>query len=76
MNSHGLVGLALDFPWISPAAQNFLPGQWPPADNFPVSVDAKGRVISRYSDHYWDLTPWSRKTLKLNFGDGPRKGNP
>lgn len=70
-------GLAIDSPLISPDAKNFRPSAWPPTRDFPVVIDAKGNVVSRYGDPIWDLRPWAKKAAILNFGDGePRKRTP
>lgn len=70
-------GLAIDSPLISPDAKNFRPSAWPPTRDFPIVIDAKGNVVSRYGDPIWDLRPWAKKAAILNFGDGePRKRTP
>lgn len=69
------LNLAIDSPIVRPDAQNFRPMTWPPTDDFPVVIDATGCIISRYGDFTWDLRPWAKKPVILNFGDGPqRKG--
>lgn len=65
-----LPGLAISV--VIPQAQNFKPPSWPPEDNWPISVDANGRAISRFSDHTWDLSPWHGSSLSLTFNDGPK----
>lgn len=65
------LGLAIDVPLVTPAAQNYRPQTWPPQREFPIVIDANGKVVSRYGDHTWDLSPWAKKALLLNFGDGP-----
>lgn len=69
-----LVGLNIDSPLNSPKLGNFLPSSWPPPPDFPVVIDASGKVVSRYGDPIWVLTPWAGMALKLNFGDGAPKG--
>lgn len=72
-----LVGLDMRSANATPGSENFLPETWPPACDFPVVIDADGRVVSRYGDSIWDLAPWAGETMKLNFGDGVvRKGDP
>lgn len=51
------------------SSPNFKLGSWPPRPDFPIVVDAKGNVISRFSDDVWQLWPWSNKLLSLNFVD-------
>jgi hypothetical protein len=63
------LGLALDLPFISEERSNFRPSSWPPAPDFPVVLDAKGSVISRFGDPVWDLTVWAGTSAILNFGD-------
>lgn len=48
-------------------------GSWPPPADFPVAVDSSGRVLSRYGDSRWTLTPLMRKSFTLNFGDGRQR---
>ncbi|HEY8585434.1 MAG TPA: hypothetical protein VIL60_01755 [Rhodanobacter sp.] len=72
-----LVGLNIDSPLVTPQGSNFLPPSWPPPDDFPVVIDAQGKVVSRYGEPIWDLSPWAGEAMKLNFGDGKlRKGDP
>lgn len=71
------LGLAIDTPLVSPQSRNFRPPRWPPPSTFPIAIDANGNVVCRYGDCRWNLWPWARKSLTLNFGDGPqRKGVP
>lgn len=65
------LGLAIESPVVTPDSINFRPKTWPPADDFPIVIDAEGQVISRYSDQLWNLNPWVRRARILNFGDGP-----
>lgn len=57
--------------WITEESPSFQPPSWPPPPDWPVSEDKDGNVLSRYGDHIWDLSPWSGRSFKLNFGDGP-----
>jgi hypothetical protein len=71
------LGLNIDSSLITPTAANFRPTTWPPADDFPVIIDHRGEVVSRYGDPVWFLWPWAKTTMVLNFGDGPQKrGHP
>lgn len=65
-----LIGLNIDASRVSPEQQNFKPPTWPPEQDFPISIDEVGRVISRYGDSIWDITIWAGSVTKLNFGDG------
>lgn len=71
------LGLAIDSPEVRQDAPNFRPPTWPPPRDFPIVMDAKGNVVSRYGDSTWDLRPWAKKPAMLNFGDGlPTKHSP
>lgn len=50
-------------------APNFRLTQWPPEPDFPVVIDKIGNLVSRYSDSTWDLSPWARSTMCINFFD-------
>lgn len=67
------LGLGIDSPLVAPTAPNFRPPHWPPPKDFPIVIDAKDNVISRYGDPEWKLWPWAKKSITLNFGDGPRR---
>ena len=67
------LGLAIDTPLVTPAAQNYRPQTWPPQPDFPIVIDADGKVVSRYGDPTWNLSLWAGRPLVLNFGDGPLK---
>ncbi|MYM96873.1 hypothetical protein [Duganella vulcania] len=56
--------------WITPTSPTFRPSTWPPARDWPVSIDRDGTVLSRWGDSVWDLTPIAGTIFKLNFGDG------
>lgn len=65
-----LPGLQMSAGTIATAAVNFRPSTWPPADDYPVVVDAQDVVVSRYSDPTWQLWPWAGRSLSIGFGDG------
>ena len=67
-----LPGLNVSAPTTTPEARNFRPPTWPPCDDFPISIDAEGRVISQYGDHRWDLSPWAGTALSVSFNDSPK----
>lgn len=70
-------GLNIDSPLVTRDALNYRPPTWPPPKDFPVVVDARGVVVSRYGDPIWKISPWAKRLEVLNFGDGPqRKGVP
>lgn len=59
-------------------AEETVPGRsptWPPAPDFTVSLDKSGSPVSYFKDSIWDFSPWARKRLVLNMGDGPVRKN-
>lgn len=60
----------IDTPLIDSKAECFTLNCWPPSDDFPVTTDAAGKVISRFADSTWILTYWTTASTTLNFGDG------
>lgn len=40
---------------------------WPPRDDFPIVVDAKGNVVCKFGDDVWDLSLWSRKPERISL---------
>ncbi len=65
--------LGIDSSLAVPDALNYRPPCWPPQPDWPVILDAAGRVVSRWGDAIWRLDPWAGKPVTLNFGDGPTK---
>lgn len=63
-------GLAIESPLAVPSAANFRPPSWPPPPDWPVTIDAHGKVVSRFGDSIWRFYPWSKKADVLNFCDG------
>lgn len=59
---------------ISPDQSNYTLPCWPPSAHFPVVIDTSGKVVSRFSDPVWDLSPWVLKPMRLYFGDKPVPG--
>lgn len=70
-----LTGLKIGQSNTTTSSANFAPKVWPPAEDFPVVLDAHGSVISRYGDSIWHLTPWANRVLTINFGDGQCRSN-
>lgn len=66
-------GLRLSSDWITPIHRSFRPPTWPPPRDWVVSEDRDGRILSRWEDPIWDLSPWAGRSMILDFGDG--KGN-
>lgn len=73
MNMLTTLGLSIESPLAVPGASNYRPESWPPPPDWPVVIDAQGKVISRWGDPIWRLDPWAKKAMTLNFGDGPVK---
>lgn len=69
------LALAIDSPLVNPTTRNYRPPSWPPPADFPIVIDADGKVISRYGDSKWELWPWAGRPLTLNFGDGERSSS-
>ncbi|MFL1490009.1 hypothetical protein [Pseudomonas antarctica] len=78
MNSNTSIRrLGIDSPLVLPTSDNYQLPSWPPPNEFPVIIDSNGKIISRYGDTIWNLTPWAKQSLRLNFGDNPqRKDDP
>lgn len=62
------IGIESDL--VTSTSPNFRPPSWPPPRDWPVVIDKKGVVVSRWGDPWWNLTPWVGKATELNFGDG------
>jgi hypothetical protein len=70
-----ITGLKIEQPNLTPKSENFVPPYWPPPNDFPVTIDSQGNIVSRYGDSIWHLTPWASRVLTINFGDGPCRSN-
>lgn len=57
-----------DINFVTENSACFRPLTFPPNDDFVVSVDQSGNVVSKYSDDVWDFTPFGSK-VKFNFAD-------
>lgn len=68
-------GLAIDASTMGSASESHRPTTWPPSDDWPVVIDAKGRVVSRFSDSKWNLSPWAGSALSISFNDEQRIRN-
>lgn len=69
-----LLGLQIDSPIVHSQASNFRPPSWPPPPDWAPILDAKGHPECSYSDTIWPLDAWAGRPLKLNFGDGKKRG--
>jgi hypothetical protein len=68
-------GLTIDVSAMGSALESHRPTTWPPSDDWPVVIDAKGRVVSHFSDSKWNLSPWAGNALSISFNDEPRMRN-
>ncbi|MGP9705969.1 hypothetical protein [Psychrobacter sp. AOP31-E1-50] len=75
MNISDLPGLQITSSFIETDSPNFRPNCWPPSSDFPVVIDSKDNVISRYGDARWDFSVWHGSTLKIYFGDAQGQGH-
>lgn len=71
-NDLSQLGMGLTVPFISSDSECFRPPSWPPPKDWVWVRDKSGNAVSRYGDQILDLTPWTTKTTKFNFGDGPK----
>lgn len=67
-----LFGLRMTSDWLATDHQTRRPPSWPPPKDWVVSEDRSGRILSRWSDPCWDLSPWAGNSLILDF-DGDRE---
>lgn len=66
----GTLTLGMNSPLVTPAMPNFRLPAWPPPRDFPIVIDARAQVVSRYGDPTWNLWPWAKRSVILNFGVG------
>ena len=71
MNFIGSTGLNIASTITDETSKNYYLSSWPPKYDFPVVIDKNGKIISRYGDFKWILTPYTKTSSILNFGDGP-----
>jgi len=71
MKRPSILGMRVLSSVVAPESPNFAPSTWPPPFDFPVSIDSTGRILSRYGDLVWDLTPLGRRVKRLFFRDDP-----
>lgn len=64
--------LKVDSEAATPGSPAYVLRDWPPPDDFPVVIDASGKVISRFGDSIWNLSPYCKKRSVINFGDGEK----
>lgn len=65
-----IFGLRRTSDWLTPFHQSYRPPRWPPPRDWVVSEDRNGRVLSRWGDPIWDISPWMGHSMILDFGDG------
>lgn len=80
MNSHLQRDLTLKLchPTISSDSPHYRIPTWPPPDDWPVVIDALGRVVCRVGDPRYDFRPYGngRLSVTINFVRGSIKGVP
>ncbi|MDO1434407.1 MULTISPECIES: hypothetical protein [Pseudomonas] len=69
MKTLEMLGLRRTCDWLSPSSQSFRPPSWPPPEDWTVSEDQTGKVLSRWGDALWDISPWAGRRMILDFGD-------
>lgn len=69
-----MAGLQIESPLAVPSAANFRPESWPPSNDFAVVINSYGKVVSRFGDPVWDLSPWAKKRVIVTFGEGETRG--
>lgn len=65
-----IFGLRMASDWLTPSHRSFRPASWPPPRDWVVSEDRDGRVLSRWGDPVWNISPWAGRSMILDFGDG------
>lgn len=60
-------GLKIQIDGIHAASACFKPSTWPPEHHWPTVTDQDGKVVSRWGDKRWDISPWAGKSCSLNF---------
>lgn len=55
--------------WLTSNSRSFRPPSWPPPREWVVSEDRDGKILSRWGDTIWDISPWAGKSMILDFGD-------
>lgn len=68
-----IFGLRIAAEHISPTSQIYRPPSWPPPQDWVVSESSDGTVLSRWGDDVWDLSPWKKRSMKLNFRQRKRR---
>jgi hypothetical protein len=64
-----LPGIQMDGVPLTCHSPSFRPKTFPPAEDFPVVINARGEVTSAYGDSNWDLSPWAGRSCNIPFGD-------
>lgn len=72
MSFIGSTSLNIESDIIYETSKNYHLSSWPPKDDFPVVIDKNEKTISFYGDSEWKLTPYTKTSCILNFGDGTK----
>ncbi len=70
-----LYGLNIHHPTVSPKSPHYRIPSWPPPDDWPVAIDAHGKVVCRVGDRAWNLAAYSGhgESAHINFASGQLK---
>lgn len=69
-------GLRRNNDWLTSNNPSFRPPSWPPPRDWAVSESRDGKILSRWGDSTWDISPWAGRSMILDFGDGPTRRSP
>lgn len=59
----------VDHPLIKPGSPVHELPRWPPPNDWPVSINAKGDVLSRVEDAIYDVSPYAKLGTRIRFDD-------
>lgn len=59
--------LKIESPLINESASNFCSDSLSPGDDFVISFNRDGSVLTRYGDCIWDLSPYSGVVTRIAF---------
>jgi len=63
-------GLQLPTGHVSSELECYRPPDWPPPNDWVVSLDVSGEPVSCWGDDMWDFSAWVGKPYKLDFAGG------
>lgn len=65
-------GLSADVSFATSYSSFYRPPKWPPPKDWACVEDADGKVVSRWGDASWDLSPFVGRPFWFHFGDGSK----